>query len=797
LHSGSFPAARLDCADLTGADLCHGHFNQANFSAANLTEARLEHADLSGVIGRRANLRGANLRFANLTGADLQSADLTGADLLHAKLQGADLTGADLSQAQLNYADLAKAKLKDANLAGASLRHAKNLTSKQLETAKGSASTSLPRLLAGTVSWSAKGKSPAGESLASEPPSVMSSASKPSTSEPPLSKSWATAARTGLYPALRSFNQRASWVAGAALWTLVVIGFAMKESSEAVPLLTSVMPPEQPALTLVAAEAPDLARALDHTLSSSGAMSAAMETNFVAGVEAETASTTPPRLLLAALSEPRDALRPDPTPLDEAPHTLPLPISTSDIETLRPRTAPDFTAEEAGPDMDPSLAPEIVEAVPVAPGTARPASLKQTKLRQVTKIARLRVREIPGETPAPAKSPIAEGTTEAPMLLVVSLRNQKIDVYRGTEHVTTSKVSTGMPGYETRTGVFSILEKRRHHHSNIYSNAPMPWMQRLTWSGTALHAGVLPGYPASHGCIRLPFSFAPKLFKITEDGINVVVANDKVAPAIVDHPNLPRPVSAESADAERPLGVNNAAPLRILVTRRTEKDRLVDLQYLLSSLGYLTPQKFTGKYGNETKAAIRSFQKAKSMPETGAVTDELVAAVYNAAGKEEPPPGHLFVRQDYNRLFDAPITFRHPGQTLGTHLFTAMNPTPGTAGTKWLAISLEGGDAASALDRIEIPEDLRWKIAEALTPGSTLIIGDRSIDSSILREGDDFIVLTKEAALVASIPKAVPKRVARKRTVVRQARRTVRRVTREARPFFGGRNFPQGLFSRW
>ena len=70
-----------------------------------------------------------------------------------------------------------------------------------------------------------------------------------------------------------------------------------------------------------------------------------------------------------------------------------------------------------------------------------------------------------------------------------------------------------MRGYATKAGVFSILEKQRIHHSNIYSGAPMPWMNRITWSGTALHAGVVPGYPASHGCIRLPFSFAPKLFK--------------------------------------------------------------------------------------------------------------------------------------------------------------------------------------------------------------------------------------------------------------------------------------------
>ncbi len=137
---------------------------------------------------------------------------------------------------------------------------------------------------------------------------------------------------------------------------------------------------------------------------------------------------------------------------------------------------------------------------------------------------------------------IADVDNGQPMVLVVSLKQQKVDVYRGTTLVTSSAVSTGMPGHATKAGVFSILEKQRFHHSNIYSGAPMPWMNRITWSGTALHAGVVPGYPASHGCIRLPFSFAPKLFKITTVGDNVVVARDRPAPQLIDHPALFQPL---------------------------------------------------------------------------------------------------------------------------------------------------------------------------------------------------------------------------------------------------------------
>ncbi len=142
----------------------------------------------------------------------------------------------------------------------------------------------------------------------------------------------------------------------------------------------------------------------------------------------------------------------------------------------------------------------------------------------------------------PIEEPIPDIANGEPMTLVVSLSNQKVDVYRGTTLITSSAVSTGMPGHATKMGVFSILEKQRYHHSNIYSGAPMPWMNRITWSGTALHAGVVPGYPASHGCIRLPFSFAPKLFQITTAGDNVIVSRDRLAPQLIEHPNLFQPL---------------------------------------------------------------------------------------------------------------------------------------------------------------------------------------------------------------------------------------------------------------
>ena len=128
--------------------------------------------------------------------------------------------------------------------------------------------------------------------------------------------------------------------------------------------------------------------------------------------------------------------------------------------------------------------------------------------------------------------------------MVVSLSEQRAYVYRNglLEAVTT--VSTGKPGHCTPTGVFTILQKDRHHHSSLYQNAAMPYQERLTWDGVALHAGGLPGYPESHGCIHLPTEFARRLFETTTLGMTVVVAAQGQAPQAVAHPTMLAPVQA-------------------------------------------------------------------------------------------------------------------------------------------------------------------------------------------------------------------------------------------------------------
>lgn len=135
----------------------------------------------------------------------------------------------------------------------------------------------------------------------------------------------------------------------------------------------------------------------------------------------------------------------------------------------------------------------------------------------------------PDPAPPPAEPALA---AEAPsqsggVKILVSLPQQKAYVFEDGELIATSPVSTGKKGHETPTGTFPILQKKVHHRSNRYSNAPMPYMQRLTWQGVALHAGSLPGYPASHGCIRLPHSFAKKLYDMTDHGTRVTVTKKR------------------------------------------------------------------------------------------------------------------------------------------------------------------------------------------------------------------------------------------------------------------------------
>jgi hypothetical protein len=157
------------------------------------------------------------------------------------------------------------------------------------------------------------------------------------------------------------------------------------------------------------------------------------------------------------------------------------------------------------------------------------------------------------------QTPVKEAAKpQGPLIISISISRQNLRVYDANGFFAETPISTGMAGHSTPMGAFSVIQKQKLHHSNIYSGAPMPFMQRITWSGIAMHAGVLPGYPASHGCIRMPTAFAVKMYGWTKMGARVVVTPGELTPASFSHPLLetqkvvPQPVAADMPKTDAP-----------------------------------------------------------------------------------------------------------------------------------------------------------------------------------------------------------------------------------------------------
>ncbi|MGJ0397070.1 MAG: L,D-transpeptidase family protein [Methylocystis sp.] len=154
-----------------------------------------------------------------------------------------------------------------------------------------------------------------------------------------------------------------------------------------------------------------------------------------------------------------------------------------------------------------------------------------------------------GATPREAKADAPQ--LDRPLFLIASIADQRVSIYNHNGLVVRSAISTGIPGHPTPKGIFSIIGRERFHRSNIYSGAPMPFMQRITWSGIAMHLGVVPGHPASHGCVRLPAAFAAKLWGMTRIGERVVISPHDVTPVEFEHALLPQPKLRTSAEADK------------------------------------------------------------------------------------------------------------------------------------------------------------------------------------------------------------------------------------------------------
>lgn len=299
-----------------------------------------------------------------------------------------------------------------------------------------------------------------------------------------------------------------------------------------------------------------------------------------------------------------------------------------------------------------------------------------------------------------------------PVVIVISLPEQLAYVYRNGVRIGVSTVSTGKPGYETPTGVFTILQKQREHYSNLYDNAPMPFMQRLTWDGVALHAGRIPGYPASHGCVRLPYAFSEKLFATTSHGMTVVIASEASHAPEVASPGWFAPVdpatgaprgSIEIADGSGDVWMPERAPEGPLTIVLSTRD------------GTLVVLRNGVEIG---RAAVQVI--------------------------DEPMHGtHAYVLLEGAGESPNAVLPDHPA-------------------LRWLAIPVPNartpreGDLHQALatGRIRVADAFAHQVYEALRPGATVVVTDESIQRAAPSDG--LTVLRADETAVAPEPPPPP-----------------------------------------
>jgi hypothetical protein len=353
-----------------------------------------------------------------------------------------------------------------------------------------------------------------------------------------------------------------------------------------------------------------------------------------------------------------------------------------------------------------------------------------------------------------SKNPLPSGPVNYQRVRCRSLllKEQRIALYDAGRLLVQSAVSTGMKAHPTPMGVFSVIQREKYHESNIYSNAPMPLMQRLTWSGIALHAGILPGYPASHGCIRLSYRFAKQLWGATKIGTRVIVSREAVAPIEVTHPVLFRPGEEQSAEmaSSNPLGNFGDVQGRSYGETITANNSFGDVLATTPSDG---------------ADGARSAPTGSAGQTNGIINPAEPVSIFISAKERR-----LFIRQRFKPILDVPLAIRNPGVPLGgTYVFTGMG-TAADGGVRWTVVSLinnpqersrkrQAGkapnkysvsmaqsdqEALAALDRIEISKDAVAQISKMLVTGSSLIISDEGI-STETGKGTDFVVLTPES----------------------------------------------------
>jgi hypothetical protein len=293
----------------------------------------------------------------------------------------------------------------------------------------------------------------------------------------------------------------------------------------------------------------------------------------------------------------------------------------------------------------------------------------------------------PGEfTWNPDRSP------EGPVAIVVSIPEQRVHVYRNGVRIAASTCSTGKPGHETPTGVFTILQKDKDHHSSTYNNAPMPNMNRLTWGGIALHAGKLPGYPASHGCVRLPYDFSEKLFTVTHIGTPVILAGSHTDPYELIHPGM---VLASYAEDEFEDAVNHL----------------------------------------EGKKHPKDWSEGESYPVTTILASSADDEIELLENGNVVATGKLFIKGK---------------PQLGEHVFLLQGAHEGQKGLAWHGISHHTDPAfphnpeENLINRITADTSFVKQMQPRMHPGMVMIVTDLPTHADT-RSGEDFVVMTTDA----------------------------------------------------
>jgi hypothetical protein len=373
---------------------------------------------------------------------------------------------------------------------------------------------------------------------------------------------------------------------------------------------------------------------------------------------------------------------------------------------------------------------------------------------------------------------------KGPLQIFISINQQKLHLYSDGVHVADTSIATGVPSLPTPLGVFSVIQKQVFHRSNIYSGAPMPYMQRITWSGVAMHEGESIGHRASHGCIRMPHDFAVRLYHLTKLGARVIIANSELKPTefadphLFAHKEIPPEVASPVDPVDNGVEPVVAKSAQLAVHANTRAPVQSDVVTPQAAPPAMKPDQKTESVAPGADAGASGV----AAPPTSPTPTDLVKA---AAAKQMPisifisrKRQRLYIRQDFTPLFDTAVTIAQPDAPLGTHVFTALEFTgPERTILRWNVVSLPGeplkhvryveerrdrrghvrrreieeeraGDTpppqgpAQLFDRIEIPPEVSEAIAQMIIPGSSLIISDHGLGDET-GEGTDFIVVTR------------------------------------------------------